>query len=902
MHSTLTAGTKLARYEISAQLGAGGMGEIYMARDTQLDRTVALKVLPSDLASDKDRMNRFVHEAKAASSLNHPNILTIHEIAEVDGVNLIVTEFVDGETLRAKINRGPIATCDALELASQVASALTAAHEAGIVHRDIKPENIMLRRRDGIVKLLDFGLAKLAEAPSAIDTEAATREFLHTAPGTVMGTVGYMSPEQARGLAVDARSDIWSLGVVLYEMISGETPFQAPTSTDVMVAILQKEPAPLREFTETPQLQWILTKALRKDKEERYQTAKELLTDLKTLNHDLDFQTQLHRTKSSEREAALSPEKSQSFARRHLNWLVLATLAVLAVGIAIFWPRTRPTQSLPLATLPKLSQLTFAEGIEEYPSWSPDGKQIAYSAELGGVRKIFIKQLDSGSETQLTSGTNDDIHAAWSPDGQRILFVRSKQPNEKLEPGDVFGAFERGDIWSIDLTSGKDSKLIENAFNPSFSPDGKTIAFDASWVGSHRIWIADAQGHNAQQISSDTSEVVAHVRPRWSPDGSQLVFQNIERTKFNIRVIDLAQRKLTWVTNDLFNNVNPVWSRSGKFIYFSSDRGGGYNVWRIQVGGDGAAANVPQQLTTGAGLDVELAVSPDGTRLGLAILKQNADLWKLPVSPVSGKPTGPAQEVITTTREDSRGSWSPDGAMIAFNSDREGEMNLWLYSLADGSTRQLTRNAGGDFQPTWSPDGKTIVFFSSRSGDADIWTVDVQTGNLVRLTTGNSIDINPFYSPDGRYIAYQSDSTGRPEVWVMNSDGTGARQLTRVGVRGHFVRWNKSGSAVVFRSPYGDKPAVLQAFINGDEPQPLPEITGGSHISYSPDYQSIMDVVGHKTLWISPVAGGQPQKVFEFEDKDVRIDYPVWSPDGKWVLFDRFRPQGGDIWMMENFE
>jgi TolB protein len=365
----------------------------------------------------------------------------------------------------------------------------------------------------------------------------------------------------------------------------------------------------------------------------------------------------------------------------------------------------------------------------------------------------------------------------------------------------------------------------------------------------------------------------------------------------------VAQRKLQWVTNDLFNNLNPVWSQSGKFIYFSSDRGGGYNVWRVQLSSDDGAANSPQQITTGAGQDVELAMSPDGKRLALSILKQNADVWRLPVSPETGKPTGEAVELITTTREDSRASWSPDGTKIAFNSDRGGDMNIWLYSFSDSSTKQLTRGPGGDFQATWSPDGKRLVFFSSRSGNADLWELELETSALKPLTSGSAIEINPFYSPDGKYIAYQSDQTGRPEVWVMNADGTNPHQLTRVGLRGHFLRWNKASDAVIFRCPYGDKPRTMQASLDGSEPVALAEVSGGSHMSLSPDYSLIMDVLGHKALWVSPVSGSSPpEKVFEFKDKDVRIDYPVWSPDGKWVLFDRFRPQGGDIWMIENFE
>jgi Tol biopolymer transport system component/tRNA A-37 threonylcarbamoyl transferase component Bud32 len=911
---TLAPGTKIGRYEIRAQLGAGGMGEVYLAQDSKLGRTVALKILPNDLSSDQSRMKRFVQEARTASSLNHPNILTIYEIEEVDSTHLIATEFIDGETLRERINRDHLPITRALEIAIQVASALAAAHEAGIVHRDLKPENIMLRRRDDIVKLLDFGIAKLTEpGPSAIDTEAATRALVNTAPGTMLGTVSYMSPEQARGLEVDARTDIWSLGVVLYEIISGRLPFEGSTASDVLVAILEKEPAPLARYSkEAPEaLEWMITKALRKDRQERYQTTRELLSDLRTLKHQLEFQEELQRTgtgiqvqdKTTKQTASVLTSKSMASPGQHsyVKWL-LASLLVIGLAAAVFLLLRKSNEQTVIATLPKLSQLTFAEGIEQYPAWSPDGRQLAFSGEVGGVRKIFLKRLETGEETQLTRGPNDDIQPAWSPDSQTIIFARSRQAREKLQPGDVFGAFEGGDIWSINVLNAKEDKTIDNAFNPAYSPDGKMIAFDASWVGPHRIWIADSQGHNAQQVSSDTSEDVNHVRPRWSPDGSHIVFQNIERTKFNVRVADVAQRKLAWVTNDLFNNLNPVWSQSGNFIYFSSDRGGGYNVWRVRVSPESALAGSPQQLTTGAGQDVELAISSDGKRMALSILKQNADVWKLPVSPETGKPSGPPQEVITTTREDSRASWSPDGTMIAFNSDRSGEMNIWLYSHAGCLTRQLTKGPGGDFQANWAPNGKRIVFFSSRGGNADIWSADVETGSLQQLTHGSSIDINPFFSPDGKYIAYQSDQTGRPEVWVMNADGSAARQLTRVGVRGHFLRWNKNGDAIIFRCPFGDKPRTMQASLDGADPQILPDVSGGSHMSLSPDYSFIMDVVGHKTLWVSPLVSGKPEKVFEFSDPDVRIDYPVWSPDGKWVLFDRFRPQGGDIWMMENFE
>jgi Tol biopolymer transport system component len=504
----------------------------------------------------------------------------------------------------------------------------------------------------------------------------------------------------------------------------------------------------------------------------------------------------------------------------------------------------------------------------------------------------------------LTQGDYDQIQPSWSPDGKTILFVRSRQAKVKLEPGDVFGAFAEGDVWSIEVASGKEFKLVEKAFNPECSPDGARIAVDASWAGPRRIWALDSHGYNPQQLTSDISEGISHVRPRWSPDGTKIVFQNIERTKFDVRAVDLASNKTVWITNDAVQDLNPVWSAAGRFIYFSSYRGGGINIWRVAMSPQGQPTGPPQQLTIGAGQDVELAVSRDGRRLAFSILRQNADIWRLPVAPESGKPTGPPQEVITTTREDSRGAWSPDGKMIAFNSDRTGEMNIWLHSLETRQSRQLTKGPGGDFQANWSPDGKRIAFFSSRAGTADIWCVEIESGKLSQLTATESVEVNPFYSPDGQKIAYNSDRSGRPEVWVMQADGSNATKLTNVGLglMGHFMRWDMNSEAVIFRSPGSGKAITMRARLDGSEPEPLPEVAGGAHMSLSPDQSRIMDVIGHKTLWVSSLDGNPPEKVFEFEDPDVRIDYPVWSPDGHWVLFDRFRPQGGDIWMMEHFE
>ena len=870
---TLTAGSTLGEYEIVAPLGAGGMGEVYRARDKHLGRDVAVKVLSTD-RTDAEAAARFEREARSAAALSHPNILDVHHFGRHGDVQFLVTELLDGETLRGRIKRdGTLPWKKAVEIAVEICEGLAAAHGRGIVHRDLKPENIFLTR-DGRVKILDFGLARVEVVTQEGDSTA-----LRTTPGTVMGTLAYMAPEQLRGEAVDATADLFSLGCILHEMISGRILFLRETSSETISAILRDDPRELSDIP--PGLNATINRCLQKEKEQRFQSARDLAFDL----------------------------------RRHLpgagaggrRWWPFAAVTVPLLLVAGYFLATRRPESNAVspAARPRaaktLTQLTFAQSVEQFPSWSPDGTRIVFSRDLGKIRRLYVKSLADGSEKALTQTEFDDIQPAWSPDGKTIAFVRGA-PGLRLEPGDVFADYiQDADIFTIDVNTGREQRLISRGYNPAWSADGSKIAFDASWARSKRIWVADRLGHNPQQVTTDTSEEVYHVRPRWSPDGKRIVFQNIDRTRHDIRVVDLATKEMKWLTNDPITDIHPVWSSSGRFIYFSSYRGGGINVWRFRVNEDGSFAAQPEQITTGAGQDLDLDISADGKRLALATLRQNADLWRLPVAP-DGTATGEPEEVVATTREESRGSWSADGTAIAFNSDRAGAMNIWTRSLKDGVDRQITRGEGGDFQPDWSSDGSRITFFSGRGGNLDIWDVDVKSGALRRLTNEPSSETHSFYSPDGRKIAYMSDRDGRLELWVMNSDGTEQRQLTRGGISVHFLRWSPDSTSIYFRSIREANQGVMKIAAGGGEPERLPPVTGGAHFSFSPDRKYVMDVTNHKMLWVSSMEGREPRKVFEFPDRYVRIDYPVWSPDGKWILFDRFRPEGGDVWMLENFE
>lgn len=873
----LPSGTRIGSYEVLDPIGAGAMGEVYRAKDHRLGRDVALKVLPEGLAGDPDALARLEREARFVAALSHPNIAVIHGIEEDAGGRLLVLELVPGETLEELLARGPLPLDQALRIGAQVAAGLEAAHEAGIVHRDLKPSNVKITPR-GTVKLIDFGIAKHHRGTmEAGRFDAAAGQPALTRTGTVVGTPQYMSPEQLFGETTDRSADVWAFGCLLYEMLTGRRAFSGATVLDLAEAVRSRDPDWSALPKSTPDsLRRLAMRCLRKDPHERLHDIGDARLELEEMAQDRATLTRRAR-------------------RRPRLTLAAAGLVALAALAAFAFTRTRHRAPGDMGSRPvRLTQLTSAEGVEEFAAWSPDGEAIAYAGDVGGIRKLFIRRIAEGTTEQLTTGGHDDVQPAWSPDGRRIVFVRATEAGRRLEPRDVFSSYDAGgDLWSIDVAGRRESRLAQSAYNPRFSPDGRAIAVDASWAGPRRIWVVDQHGLNPKQVTSDSSEAVFHIRPQWSPDGRRMVYQRVEQTRFGIAIVNVATGRSTTVAQDVYRHIDPVWGPDGRTIYHASDAGGGMNLWRLTVDATDRVTGPPQQVTSGAGQDVQIAVAPDGQRLAYTTLHQNADLWRLPLD-ANGMPAGPAEPLVASTREDSRGAWSPDGAHVAFNSDRGGTMNLWIHSIGDRTTRQLTHGPGGDFQPAWSPDGRSLTFFSSRAGKTDIWTVDVATGKLAQLTRSRSLAINPFYSPDGRHIVFQSDASGRLELWLMASNGSQVRQLTHVGAWGHFVRWLPDGY-IYFRSMPGGP--TLRVRPDGAEPEVASE-HGGAHISFTRDMKHIMDVRMHKALWLSPLSGAA-RKVFEFDEADVRIDYPVLSPDSRWVLFDRLRPGGGDLWIAE---
>ena len=892
-------GTRFDRYQILAPLGEGGMGQVYLAQDTKLGRKVALKLLPEKYTRDSKRLRRFEQEARAASALNHPNIITIHEIGEVEGVHFIATEFIEGQTLRQLLSKERLSIRQALDTTIQVASALVAAHAAGIVHRDIKPENVMLRP-DGYVKVLDFGLAKLIEQAAqtnavdagadtdenkgiptsenivneaTVDSDAVSRETIHqatvnqetvkpladsfgltqmdsvaplsedgnetaavavsghTTPGLVMGTLHYLSPEQARGLRVDTRTDIFSLGVVLYEMLTGRRPFTGQARKDIMAAILTAEPLPIaRSRPDTPDLlEWIAAKALIKEREERYQTAREMLNDLKRLQQRLDVEAQLaldrrglteseladseaHRSSGSQAIAAFNSGHSGNSSpsgsltrladsggapavnftpsprdpRRGLTILAASSIAALTMLSAYLIYNSvisRKSQPIPFQQM-KVTRFT-ASGKALRAALSPDGKFVVYA--LGDTRRqrLVVQQVERGVMAEVVPVAEAVYRGlTFSPDSQLIYYVVQE------------GANPIQSLYQVTVLGGAPRKLLDDIDSGvSFAPDGKRLAYVRRVLSAREdlLIVADANGGAAHTLAirkGEESFITSGVA--WSPDGKTIVCpagSNAGGRRVFYVAVDAASGAMKKL-----GDLN--WTNAGRPVWLPNGRG--------------------------------LLVS--GTEKGTT----QAQLWQI------SYPSGAVQRLSNDLNDYRDLSLSADGrSLIAVQT--EAQVNVWVTpNGGDGQARQLTSGVGqynGVRGLAWTPEGR-IVFVSRQSGSQDIWIMNSDGTGRRQLTTPETrADVNPAITPDGKSIVFVSTRTGNSNIYRMAIDGTGWQQLT-------------SGAGEEFPTVTSDNQAVI----------------------YTATNSSLF------TLWRVPLAGGTPVQL-----TDHLSQWPVTSPDGKWI-------------------
>jgi Tol biopolymer transport system component/serine/threonine protein kinase len=725
----LSPGARLGSYEILGAIGAGGMGEVYRARDPRLGRDVAIKILSAELSADPAALARFEREATSVAKLSHPNVLSIFELASDNGTAFVVTELVDGETLRARLEAGPLAARRAVNYGLQIARGMGAAHARGIVHRDLKPENVMITR-DDLVKILDFGLAKSVQS---VEADVTIGPDLKTGAGMVLGTFGYMAPEQARGQNVDHRADIFAFGALTYEMLSGQRAFSGETAADTMTAVLTKDPPDLdvARLAIAPGLERIVRRCLEKTPDLRFQSANDLAFALETLS-----------TVSTSSAAAVSDVGPAR--RREIAWLpwAVAALALLTSAVSIGLGRSK---GAPDARWNHFTRVSEMAGEETAPSLSPDGSVVIYSARGNGGRDIYSQRVGGRNATPIVNDpARDEAGPAFSPDGSLIAF------HESDATGGIFVAGATGE--SV-------RRLTNVGFDPSWSADGTRIAFTTEEIVDPVSRQLESTLHVVGIDGSPPRRVIEGdaAQAAWSPSGGRIVYWSNTDGQRDIYTVAADGGTRLAVTEDAAIDWSPVWSTDGRFIYFASDRGGAMILWRIAIDeSSGRPGGTPEAVTAGVQASAELPrFSKDGTRLAFRSRVASVNPVAIPFDPVSlaaGSPT------ILDSRHHARvpSDISADGRQIAYFSIGETQEDIFV-GPPDGSMRRVTDDPFRDRAPVFTPDGRSIVFYSNRDGHWAAWMVAVDGGGLRKLTSDGSSAIYPQVSPTGDALAF----TGR---------------------------------------------------------------------------------------------------------------------------------------------
>jgi eukaryotic-like serine/threonine-protein kinase len=926
LSTQLQPGKQLNHYEIISLLGAGGMGEVYLAQDTKLDRKVALKILPAELAKHSDRMRRFVQEAKATAALNHPNIAHIYEIGVAEGIHFIAMEFIDGTTLREKIHHEQTSLAKLLRYLQHAAEGLAKAHAASIVHRDLKPENIMITR-DGHAKVLDFGLAKLAEPrtdgianglsePGAIPSgsEDQTR-IARTNPGTVMGTVGYMSPEQAEGKIneIDSRSDTFSFGCIIFEAATGHKPFEDESVIKSLHKLVY-EPAPtLTEFNPSApaELQRIVRRCLDKDPDERYQSIKDVAIELKQLRRNLDegHDTQIPSGSDDSRQSSTAngsagTEKSPSWISRYKVALIVVLVLPLVTGLALLYAVKLRKSSKPQLTHFQRMTITrvTSEGNVETSAISPDGQYIAYSLEENGRRSLWTKHLGTGSKVQIVAPIEAYAMKAstFSPDGYVYYTV-----NDEANP--------QGALFQVPVLGGTPKKLISRVTQPvSISRDGKQIAFGRYHLNGTQdeLFVANIDGTNERRIITVAEpDFLGGSNPEWSPDGKSLAVAYGSENSNESQGMKLGMTPVVIsVADGTFKRVAHIrWRYMGRVSWFNDGTGlvfiaqeeqlAAPQLWQIAYP-NGEAQRITNDLNAYA--LYSLTLTEDDSNIMTVESDRASNVWVAQAGkPGSEKEVTPRKNAL----EGSRGlAWTADGRVL-FDSNINGKGTIWTVSAEGGEARALIDKGTDDVAPEVSADGRQIVFGSLRDGGMQVWRMDADGSNERKLTHENGGVPGFSVSRDGRWVVYSPFTGG---IRKVSTQGGSAAELLAKGDFS-YPQLSPDGKLVayLFKDEHTLRPKIgIIKFDDGTPVKtidlPLTALSGaydnlfyrGWH--WSPDGRAIVYINtlgGASNLWSQPVEGSASQssvgaKQITFFKSD-RILTFAYSPDGRQLAFAR---------------
>jgi serine/threonine protein kinase/Tol biopolymer transport system component len=895
------AGKTISHYHVIEKLGVGGMGVVWKARDTRLDRFVALKFLPAAKMSDPERKRRFIQEAKSASALNHPNIVTVYEIDQTAGADFIAMEFVQGKTLGHLIGRKGLRLKTVIEYAVQIADALAAAHSAGIVHRDLKPGNVIVNE-NGCVKVLDFGLAKLTEhdRSNPLTRTETMAEKPTTEDGVIVGTVSYMSPEQAEGRKVDARSDIFSFGAVLYEMITGRRAFPGGSMVSILSAVLRDDPKPAHDVADglPRDLDKIVTRCLRKDPSQRYQHAGDLKIDLQQVR---------------EEPSSAGPEARPAV--RSLWWLTAAAACVVASFAIGRW--FRAPEAAPAAW--QLTQLTRDAGLSHHPALSRDGKLLAYSSDAGqdGGMNLYVKQVAGGQPIRLTSDGAGNTWPDFSPDGSKIAFRSNRG----------------GGIYEIPSFGGQIRLLARNGSRPRFSPDGSNVAY---WVGSENmydtvpgsasVWVVPAAGGQPQRVAPG---LTAARTPIWSPDGKRLLFVGYTSSKLYdassldwwLAAVDGSDKIKTGLRDALARAGLPsesdlpwpcCWSADTNTVIFAVTTGDARNLWEIGLSPQtGKVTGVPKRLTAGAGFEEDASCASGGA-LAFANREKRSQVWTLPFDLNRGASSGVAKRITQSPGRRSYPSISNDGRLVAFSSNQSGPTNIWTRDLATDDESIVASSPLLQRFPAISPSGtKTAFAVNEQDGTRTVYLA--RAGDEPEKVCEKCVRATGWSSNEKTLLIFLGTPYQVNLLDVLTHKQTPLlKHPTYDVLYGHFSPDNQWVSFTIRTSPTKARLAIAPF----DGPRPIPEsawitiadVWPEDWAHWSPDGRTLYfpsERDGHRCLWgqridsISRRPMGDPFAAWHFHG---RASYSHggeggWSPAAGRIAI-ALNEDTGNIWLM----
>jgi eukaryotic-like serine/threonine-protein kinase len=892
----LSPGDRLGRYEIVSPLGAGGMGEVYRALDADLQREVALKILPDDDAADPDRVKRFEREARAVAALSHPNVLTVYDGGRQGGRSFVVFEMLEGSTLATLMEQRELRPREALEYASQIARGLAAVHAKGIVHRDLKPANLFLTRV-GVVKILDFGLARSAAPPRpGPDVQTITEA---TRSGVALGTTSYMSPEQSQGLVIDARSDIFSLGTVLYEMLSGRHPWKRGSAAATAAAILRDDPPDLGLGPSGEPIPGavmpLVNRCLEKRPEDRFQTANDLALALDLLKQgEAGMAGEAPLATRGQEGAGRTALPSSLVGRRRLFALGIAVILAAAAGAAV-WRLLRSSDAVRAPA--RLVPLTTTIGMESNPSFSPDGEQVAFEwgGEGSGNPDIYVQLIGSAEVRQITTDPLPDWRPTWSPDGRQIAFVRASGRT----------TFR---IYVVSPLGGEARKVTDAwpGIGMSWSPDSRRLATGAAVPAQddhaspeRGIRLIDVASGEVRPATSGNAQVY-HTAPAFSPDGRQLAYEScISFTTCHLEIVDLGPDSLPSGTPRRLTQ-KPFWPRG--FLAWAADS-------KSLVSSAGGASRLLRFSAAGAGEPevIELA----GHRVSSVAIRGNRLAFERRQSHLSVARfmAGHASEtVVMSAFDDGLPDYSPDGRQFVFESTRSGNAEIWV-AAADGSNpTQLTRGPGSyQSSPRFSPDGRTVAFDSrGEDGRWDVCTVDSEGGPPRRFTTNEGDDNLPSWSHDGRSLYWVSDRGGGRGIWRAPVAG-GAGELVSGGGGGVSYE-GPDGTRLYFtRPPLARSPLFEVPIGGGPERRVVECVVGKSFVVAAAGIYHAGCVLpralvpgraNDAPLYLLEPATGRDRLLGTLESFGGSISV---APDGRSILYTKVQGEGSDLMLIENF-